>query len=169
MLLLSPLLASLPLLELPLDAIASELYSAFSVAVPALPSAVRPFFCWKAVTAACVAAPKEPSALPERYPNVLSRFCSARTASPWEPFSSVSPIEDTGEEDFAAEAEYSAFSVSGPAMPSSHRPEVFFWNAFTAASVAPPKVPSALPAIQPNSISRFCSVVTFLPVRPTFR
>ena len=47
-------------------------------------------------------------------------------------------MEDTGEEDLAAELEYSAFKVSGPATPSSHRPEVFFWKAITAASVAPP-------------------------------
>ena len=29
----------------------------------------------------------------------------------------------------------SAFRVSGPAMPSSHRPFVFFWKALTAAAV----------------------------------
>ena len=41
-------------------------YSLLWVAVPALPSAVRLLFFWKAITAACVATPKEPSALPLR-------------------------------------------------------------------------------------------------------
>ena len=56
----------LPPEELPLAVTASELYSAFSVAVPALPSALRPLLLWKALTAVSVAAPKEPSTLPER-------------------------------------------------------------------------------------------------------
>ena len=45
---------------------ALALYSAFSVAVPALPSAFRPFFSWKEITADRVEGPKEPSTLPFR-------------------------------------------------------------------------------------------------------
>ena len=41
-------------------------YSLLCVAVPALPSAVRLLFFWKAITAACVATPKLPSTLPLR-------------------------------------------------------------------------------------------------------
>ena len=50
----------------PVDFFAVPLYSLLSVAVPALPSAVRLLFFWKAITAASVATPKEPSTLPLR-------------------------------------------------------------------------------------------------------
>ena len=38
--------------------------SAFSVAAPTMPSGVRPFFFWKAITAFFVPAPNTPSMLP---------------------------------------------------------------------------------------------------------
>ena len=51
---------------LPVDLRAVPLYSLLSVALPALPSAVRLLFFWKAITAACVATPKVPSTFPLR-------------------------------------------------------------------------------------------------------
>jgi hypothetical protein len=69
----------------------------------------------------------------------------------------------------AALEEYSACSVSGPAMPSSHRPLVFFWKASTAAAVSSSYLPVTLPLSQPSSISRRCSVSTFLPFAPMSR
>ena len=69
----------------------------------------------------------------------------------------------------AAFVEYSACSVSGPAMPSSHRPLVFFWKAITAAFVASSYLPVTRPLSQPSSISRRCSVSTFLPFAPMSR
>ena len=71
---------------------ASSPYSRFSVAVPALPSAVSPLRCWKASTAASVATPKLPSTVPLRYPRSFSRFCSDRTSEPSLPRSRVSPV-----------------------------------------------------------------------------
>ena len=47
------------------------------------------------------------------------------------PSSSVSPMEATGAELLEARVEYRMLSVSGPALPSSHRP-CFFWKALTA-------------------------------------
>lgn len=74
----------------------------------------------------------------------------------------------TGEEDLGALEEYSFLSVFGPAMPSSHSP-IFFWKARTAASVAPPNSPSALPPSQPRAIRRVCIVRTSLPLEPILR
>ena len=84
------------------------------------------------------------------------------------PSFSETPMEDTGVEVLAAPEEYSFCRVEGPATPSSHRPDLS-WKAMTAAWVAPPNSPSAWPPIQPSSISRFCRVVTFLPLEPTCR
>jgi hypothetical protein len=51
---------------LPVAFRAVPLYSLLCVAVPALPSAVRLLFFWKAITAASVATPKLPSTFPLR-------------------------------------------------------------------------------------------------------
>ena len=40
-------------------------YSLFSVEVPAMPSAFRPFCSWKDLTAVMVPEPKSPSTVPE--------------------------------------------------------------------------------------------------------
>ena len=149
--------------------IASLLYRRPRVTVPALPSAVSPLRCWKAITAASVTMPKLPSAVPLRYPSSFSRRCSARTASPSLPLSRVSPVLAAMEEAFAALLEYRAFNVSGPATPSSHRPLVFFWKARTASSVASLYSPVAFPPRYPNWISRFCRVRTRLPLDPACR
>ena len=69
--------------------VALAVVSLAMVAFPTLPSTVRPYCFWNARTAASVASPKSPSALPLRKPSSLSFFCTSRTASPLEPFFSA--------------------------------------------------------------------------------
>ena len=64
--------------------------------VPASPSAVRLLAFWNWMTACSVTGPNFPSALPERYPRLISAYWSWRTFSPLEPRQSV--------EDFRARA-----------------------------------------------------------------
>ena len=58
-----------------------------------------------------------------------------------------------------AELEFSFSRVFWPAFPSAVSP-LAFWKAFTAASVAGPKSPSADPVYHPSSFSRRCSART---------
>ena len=95
----------------------------------------------------------EPDELPDELPELLELP---------DPFDLEEPF-------LAAFEEYSACSVSGPAMPSSHRPFVFRWKAMTAAAVSSSYLPVTRPLSQPSSISRRCSVSTFLPFAPMSR
>src|SRR4051794_1351029 len=55
------------------------------VMAPTTPSTAMPFSCWKARTAASVAAPNSPSIGPGSWPASLSACCSWRTSVPLEP------------------------------------------------------------------------------------
>ena len=58
---------------------------AAAVLAPTTPSAVRPWACWKAVTACAVAGPKLPSAVRLREPSCVSAFWSVVTSAPVSP------------------------------------------------------------------------------------
>ena len=71
-------------------------YSAFQVACPTTPSAVRPCSCWKIFTALSVAAPKLPSTVSSgrallNCDNSESQNCTCSTSLPPEPRRSTTP------------------------------------------------------------------------------
>ena len=87
---------------------AVEASNAFNVSGPTIPSTVKPFASWNALTAACVTDPKTPSMpslfspkLPSSYPSCFRAFCICLTSFPLAPLlrslsivnsSSVAPV-----------------------------------------------------------------------------
>src|SRR6266508_534380 len=72
-------------------ALASASFSFCAVAAPTIPSGLRAWAVWNAITAACVRGPKLPSGVPTLSLRAASTFWSATTAGPLSPILSLPP------------------------------------------------------------------------------